>query len=351
MDLISTYANGVSELTRFSRSAAKAPLIVDVIVNPHAGFFKRRSTLMRQVFELEHKLQNLRSRYPGRRVEINTVHFTERPGHAHQIADAILEKEARERRGIEHLVIGCGGDGTANEICRSLITANDSLLARIKLLRLPLGTGNDAADAQTFEEAYELILGDQSRTERTGAVAVTVADGTIYWAFNIASVGFDAYIADLTNRFKRAIPGQAYKVLVNVGTLFYRPVVHPQPMDIRLFDGRLETEVKGMVPSMVVVGASGHRTYGGHMPVLPGDENVCLIDAMSIMRKLAQKRLFYLGRHGELPEVTFHRADRVDIEYRSRIPLNLDGEIVWLEAKDFPLSFRVVSPKIRVLRR
>jgi len=350
MDLISTYANGVSELTKFSRSAEKHPLIVDVIVNPHAGFFKRRSTLVRQVFELDRKLQDLRSRFPGRRVEINTVHFTERPGHAHQIADAILEKEARERRGIEHLIVGCGGDGTANEICRALVMADDALLERIKLLRLPLGTGNDSSDAPTFEQAYELILGEQ-RTARTGAVAVTVADGTVYWSFNIASVGCDAYIADLTNRFKRAIPGQAYKMLVNFGAMFYGPVVHPQPMDIHLHDGRLETEVKGIVPSMIVVGASGHRTYGGHMPVLPAEENVCVIDAMGILRKLAQQKLFYLGRHGELPEVSFHRADRVDVEYRSRIPLNLDGEIVWLDAKDFPLSFRVLNPKIKVLRR
>ena len=41
----------------------------------------------------------------------------------------------------------------------------------------------------------------------------------------------------------------------------------------------------------------------------------------------------------------------MDIEYHSRIPLNLDGEIVWLEPKDFPLNFRVVNPKINVLRR
>jgi diacylglycerol kinase family enzyme len=182
-------------------------------------------------------------------------------------------------------------------------------------------------------------------------VAVTVADGTVYWAFNIASVGLDAYIADLTNRFKRAIPGQAYKLVVNVGTLFYGQVVHPQPMDIRLSDGGKRLEVKGMVPSMVVVGASGHRSYGGHMPVLPGDENVCIIDAMSIMRKLAQKKLFYLGRHGELPEVQFHHADRVDIDYRGSIPLQLDGEIVWLESKDFPLSLQVAHPKIKVLKR
>jgi diacylglycerol kinase family enzyme len=350
MDLISTYANGVSELTKFSRSADRSPLVVDVIVNPKAGFFKRRATLQRRVLELEHRLQDLRGRFPGRHVEINTVHFTERPGHAHQIADAILAKEARERRGVEHLVVGCGGDGTANEICRAFVGADKALLDRLRLLRLPLGTGNDVADARTFDEAYELILGEQHAVQ-SGAVAVTVADGRVYWAFNIASVGFDAYIADLTNRFKRLIPGQAYKALVNLGTLFYGQVVHPGPMDVRLHDGRHETLVKGMVPSMVVVGTSGHRTYGGHMPVLPGDENVCIVDGMGILRKIQQKKLFYNGTHGELPEVSFHRADRVEIGYGGRIPLQLDGEIVHLEPGDFPLALRVIDAGIKVLRR
>jgi diacylglycerol kinase family enzyme len=106
-----------------------------------------------------------------------------------------------------------------------------------------------------------------------------------------------------------------------------------------------------MVPSMVVVGASGHRTYGGHMPVLPGEDNVCIVDGMSIMRKIQQKKLFYLGTHGGLPEVRFYHADQVVIDYRGSIPLQLDGEIVHLESKDFPLTFRVVHPKINVLRR
>jgi diacylglycerol kinase family enzyme len=320
-----------------------------VIVNPHAGFFKRRKTLWRMVMELERKLEELRSHPPGRRVEINTMHFTERPGHAHQIADGILAHEARENSGIEHLIIGCGGDGTSNEICSALVLADESLLERVKLLRLPLGTGNDSADAPTFAQAYELILGDQ-QTRLTGALAVVLGDGTVRHAFNIASVGVDAYIADLTNRFKRAIPGQAYKMLVNVGSLFYDQVVHPGPMDVRIIRNGDQVDLKGIVPSMVVVGTSGHRTYGGHMPVLPGDENVCLVDAMSIWRKITQKKLFYVGRHGELPEVRFFTGDRVDIEYHGRMPLQLDGELVWLSAADFPVSLQVLPPRIKILR-
>jgi diacylglycerol kinase family enzyme len=348
MDLISTYANGVSELTNFSQSLERAPLIVDVIVNPHAGFFKRRSSLERMILELEQKLAELRKRFPRRKVEINTVHFTERVGHAREITVDIMDKEERAGTGIEHLLIACGGDGTSNEICTALVTAGGSLLDRLKLLRLPLGTGNDVADTPTFGDAYELILGSQ-HTRKTGALLVAGGASAPRYSFNVASLGLDAFIADLTNRFKRVIPGQAYKALVDVGSLFYEQRVKPEPMDIVIRDGDDETRIDAFFPSMVVVGISGGRTYGGHIPVLPGNENVCVVARMSVLAKIRNKKLFYVGRHGELPEARFFRAGRVDIDYKGTIPMQLDGELFWLEGKDFPLSLRVLEPTIKIL--
>lgn len=349
MDLISAYANGVSELTNFSQSLETAPLIVDVIANPHAGFFKRQTTVQRHILELEQRLSELRRRYPKRKVEINTVHFTEYPGHARLIAEQILAREEQISSGIEHLLIGCGGDGTANEICTALVNADVSLLERLKLMRLPLGTGNDVADAATFSQAYDLILGPQ-RTVKTGALLVTTRTGKSLYSFNIGSVGLDAYIAGLTNRFKRAIPGDAYKFMVDLGSLFYERRVRPGPMNILLYHDGTETRIDGFVPSMVIVGISGGRTYGGHMSVLPGSQNVCMISSMSVLKKIRSKKLLFHGLHGELPEVRFASADRVDIEYQGRMPLQLDGELTWLEGADFPLSMRVLQPRIKVLR-
>lgn len=349
MDLISAYANSVSELTRFSNSAEAAPLIVDVIANPHAGFFKRQATVQKQILELERRLSELRQRFPQRTVEINTVHFTEHPGHARVITEEVLDREERAQSGIEHLLIACGGDGTSNEICTALVEAESSLLDRLKLMRLPLGTGNDVADAGTFAQAYDLILGPH-RTVKTGALLVKTGSGRTLYSFNVGSVGLDAYIVGLTNRLKRAIPGQAYKFMVDIGSLFYEQRVKPGRMNISLRQGDVETRVDGFVPSMVVIGVSGGRTYGGHMPVLPGPQNVCLIESMSVLKKMKSKKLFYQGLHGELPEVRFSTADRVDIRYDGGMPLQLDGELTWLKPGDFPLSFRVLQSRISVLR-
>ena len=350
MDLISTYANGVSELTRFSHAEEQPPLVVDVIVNPHAGFFKSHAMVAHRIRELEQKLADLRERSPRRRVEINRVHFTERPGHARRITEEICADEDRRSTGIERLVIGCGGDGTSNEICTALVGADGALLDRLKLLRLPLGTGNDVADAHTFAEAYDLILGGQ-RVAKTGALRVTTADGTPRFSFNIASVGFDAYIAGLTNRFKRVIPGPAYKSLVDVASLFYTQKVKQLPMNVTIHGAAEETRIDAIIPSMVVMGISGGRTYGGHLPVLPAEENVCVVAQMSVLSKIRNKKLFYKGRHGELPEVSFYSAASIDLDYAGSIPMQLDGEIVDLGPSDFPVRMKVLSPRIKVLRQ
>jgi diacylglycerol kinase family enzyme len=121
-------------------------------------------------------------------------------------------------------------------------------------------------------------------------------------------------------------------------------------MDIIVHAEEGETRMEAFLPSMVVVGISGARTYGGQMPVLPGKENVCVVRGMTALQKVRNKKLFYQGRHGELDEVRFFRASQVDIDYKERIPMQLDGELYWLDGKDFPLSLKVLAPKIKVLR-
>jgi diacylglycerol kinase family enzyme len=349
MDLITTYANGVSELTKYSHSDEEPPLIVDVIVNPHAGFFKRQSTLARLITDLEEKLADLRRKSPRRKVEVNTVHFTEHPGHARLITDSILDAEAKSASGIERLLIGCGGDGTSNEICTSLVDADEKVLDRMKLLRLPLGTGNDVADAPTFGDAYDLILGPQ-QSVRTGALHVTTAGAAPRYSFNVGSIGLDAFVVALTNRSKRIIPGDAYKVMVDIGSLFYEARVRPRAMDVRIRGNGGVTRLDPFVPSLIAVGISGGRTYGGHVPVLPGDENVCVIDEMGLFEKIQSKKLLYKGLHGQMAKTRFFSASQVDVDYDGAIPMQLDGELLWLQPEDFPLTIQVLSPRIKVLR-
>jgi len=51
MNLIAAYAEGISELTRYSKKAKEMPLFVDIIVNPYAGFFRKKQKLKEIIAE------------------------------------------------------------------------------------------------------------------------------------------------------------------------------------------------------------------------------------------------------------------------------------------------------------
>lgn len=347
MNDIERYANGVSRLNNFSQSET---FVIDTIVNPSAGFFRRKKTLQKIIAELESQLSKLRDRFHEKRVEINNIHFTEYPGHAREIAENIVESELKRNSGMERLIVSAGGDGTSNEICATLIDVDEHILEYIKLLRFPLGTGNDNSDAKTFREAYKLILGAQ-HTVKTGAIEIVSKRFKTY-AFNITSIGLDAYVTYLTNFFKRMIPGDAYKLMVNVGTLFYNQRIKPEILDVILWKkGRQITHFEKKL-TMLVVGVSGSRTYGGGMNVLPGPENVCVISDMSILKKLGSKRLLFQGKHGLLEETGFFSADHVVVDYRGAcIPLQIDGEDYLVGNGSFPISMKILKKKIKVVKK
>jgi len=88
---------------------------------------------------------------------------------------------------------------------------------------------------------------------------------------------------------------------------------------------------------LIAVGPTGHRTYGNGMRILPGNDNVCLVHRLSTVQIMKLKSRMYRGEHVSLPVVeTFDSAD-ITIRYNGRLPLQADGEPVWLEPEDFPL--------------
>jgi diacylglycerol kinase family enzyme len=350
MSLVSEYADGVSELTNYTKEPQPPPLMVDLIVNPVAGFFKKESTLRAIITELKSRLQELKARFPKRKIELNTVHYTRFSGHARQITDNIIKREVVKNSGLDRLIIGAGGDGTSNEICTSLVHADDSVLRRIKLLRFPLGTGNDIADGDSFADVYNLILGPQN-TVLMGSLLIELHGYPPLHAFNIASLGIDAYIASLSNAFKRVIPGDAYKAMVDVAVLFYEMRVKPKEMVIQISEHRSPVESIVVSPMMVIMGVSGNRTYGKKKRILPGGDNICVVGSMGLLRKVFTKKLFYTGDHVGLEEVSFYTGDKIKMEYSGIIPLQFDGEVRWLTADNFPLNISKQKPHIRVVAK
>jgi diacylglycerol kinase family enzyme len=284
------------------------------------------------------------------------------PGHAGKIVELML-KEASTELGVEastskppfYLIICAGGDGTSLEALTVLYRAAPEIRTNFAVVRFPMGTGNDGADARDLAGALNLLL-SPCRVELTRAVRLTTARAGKgpFLAFNILSVGLDAFVTHMTNKMKGDLPGDFYKLWVDIASLLYDRIYKVGPLDLRVFDdtsGVEEGRTLRETVLLMAVGASGHRTYGSNKRILPDNRNVCLVRQMPLLRKLALKGLFTTGAHVDKSESLLFNARRVEFRGEHPILAQMDGETVLLQPKDFPAAIELTEPVIPILEK
>ncbi len=318
---------------------------VTVIVNPLAGCFSSPRRAARTFAELAVSVDGASlprsSTAPVPSVRFLYTHYV---GHAFELAQA----ELGTRRKGKLLLVSAGGDGTHGEVMRAMLLADGEYRSEAVATRLPLGTGNDGADVPSLASALAMLRGS-ARIGTAGHLVVESVGLHPHYGFNIASIGLDAYVAAVTNRMKRTMGGDLYKVVADLATLFYQQLVGVDPMRLTLTGPHGSIEVIEGRFMLTAVGVSGHRFYGGGKKVLPGDENLCAIEPLGLAGKIRLKGLFYEGKHTDEPTVTMRRATRVRVDYARRVPLQVDGESLWLSAESFPVTFTIYPPSVPVL--
>lgn len=256
-----------------------------------------------------------------------------------RVADRLARRDSPEP-----VIVSLGGDGTHNHVLQAGIDHS----GHGQFLRLPLGSGNDAAGVESLERALTDLQGIMA-PRWIPAVRITTSRWRQH-AFNIASMGIDAYVTLLHNRWRAALPGNTYRLLVDLAVLRYDQALQVGPLTLRgaTWDGAIR-ELGETPRSLVVMGVSGNRTYGDHMHVLPGAENVCIIERASLWDKLRMKQLFYEGNHVTQTITTTHTLQRLEAWYDRSLPLQYDGEACYLAAEDFPVTLEVIHSAVRVL--
>jgi diacylglycerol kinase family enzyme len=353
---IQQFADGVAFLASRSPIFGDKPLDVTLIANPKAGGFTRPKIYARHLQEIN-ALSERAAAAPVRRAPSEfRLCPTGYPGHAAETTRALID-ESNVHPEFERLVVLASGDGTTLEVLSALMDATEVERSRFVVLRLPMGTGNDGADARELLDALALLAGP-SRFDRQCALRVTPASAARlggkgpWWAFNIASVGVDAFITNMTNRLKITFPGDSYKLWVDLATVFYDRFWPSKDFEIRAFD-KSGREVRNFRKDLLLIamGASGHRTYGSNKLILPDDDNVCFVRATSLMRKLVLKGPMIKGLHRNFPEVDIFSADRVEIGFPERALVQMDGEAFELGHEDSPVVLERTEPAIRVIRK
>ncbi len=305
------------------------------IANPHAGTHYRH-----------HRTVTVASHYEEHAIETNpTIHWTGGPEEARKAIHALSAPT---------IVVSLGGDGTHNHCLRAGMEGADG----IAFLRVPLGSGNDAGATASLKE-FLAALNHPLRERPIPAVKVLRnggGNGTPEAAFNIASVGIDAFITAMHDKWRAILPGNTYRLLVNLAVLRYERLVKLGPSKLKLTVSSPETTGSAKPVddghrrrTLVAMGVTGYRTYGDHMRVLPGKENVCVLGTANLLDKFRMKSLFYAGRHVEEEITTMYSAEEMVIEYDGTLPLQMDGEAMWLRREDFPLRMKIQTNAVNIV--
>jgi len=202
------------------------------IVNPTAGSGFAASTMKR----LEAVLKQQDVQY--------SVFFTERPGHATEIA-SLLSKDSKY-----DAVISVGGDGTAGEVAAGLTGTRKAMGI------IPAGTGNDfiksAGIPNDPDSALNTILSGKASPIDTG----TVNDR---FFLNVCGTGFDVTVLDYAENEKKKHRGLTPYFLGLLKAIFHYRSIH-----LHVTADNVADEGDYLICSI----ANG-RFIGGGIPICP----------------------------------------------------------------------------------
>lgn len=299
-----------------------------LIVNPRAGGGKHAP-----FSELRPPIE--------RRLGPIDVAFTERPGHASELA----ESAAREGR---TLIIAVGGDGTFSDVANGVLrSARDTRVGIIGQ-----GTGGDFRKTLHLEHRLDRYLDAiASGNERRIDAGKARFDGRERYFVNILSAGMGGLVDEYVSKGSRLLGGTAAYFLASTKAL------------IRTRRARLRCVVDGKsesFPSYMIAICNGEY-FGSGMHVAPmakpddGKLEVISMDASSpFLGKLAFaafSRKIYDGSHMRSGDVRHFQCERVTIDLeqdsegaRSTFRLDVDGEPLG----GLPLEIEVVPKAIKV---
>ncbi len=271
-----------------------------------------------------------------------TIELVKGPGHASSIAGEYMDK------GIDR-IYSVGGDGTLNTIVNGIMRNRHR--ESCTLAAIPAGSGNDFIKSlQTGDSLYrsdspdELLIRTMDGREKTIDVAKVNEDFYI----NIASLGFDGEVADMTNKLKR-IPLYAGKFAYLSGVFFTLVKCTRHRLSINI-DGHVMDE------EVLLTAVANGKYYGGGMKAAPNADisdgllEICLIKRIGRLKIIMLLPKFIKGLHGSIPEVSFHKAARVEVTCHDKTPVNIDGEVKFAKKAVFeiiPAAIRFVVPAPR----
>ena len=262
--------------------------------------------------------------------------FSERPGHAGELARRAAEQGAR-------LVVAVGGDGTVNEVANGLLGFAGE---RPELAVIARGTGTDFVRhfhiPTRLEGAVRVALSGPTRTIDAGRIVFrswSGEDASAYFV-NSASAGMSGAVAQRANSSSKALGGKASFLYATLA-VFAR--WHASEMEVEVDDERRS----GLMYDAIVANC---RYLGGGMAMTPDAEpddgllDVLLIGDITRRDLALTLPKVYRGTHLPHPKAEALRGRRVTVNAATALPVELDGE----QPGTTPATFEIVPAALRL---
>jgi len=286
------------------------------IVNPKAGISPKSKVV------IELLAGNI---IPSSRF-IPEVIFTERPGHATEIAANAIANGA-------DIIVASGGDGTVNEVASALVDTD------IPMGILPAGSGNGLARCLGISMSYALALRTIIRGN-TKLMDVATVNDKLYTS--IAGIGFDAFVAQ---KFaESSIRGMiSYMQIILNEFSSYKPLTYNLTIDGEEFEKQ----------ALMIVFANSNQ-FGFNTKIAPdakvddGYLDICVVKKMPVTQLLNVGYNTMRGTLGNTGFAEYFRGKEISISNIHDPLMNIDGEPKIMNSpvsiKIKPLCLRVIVP-------
>ena len=372
-------AECISALIARNKLWSQKKVYLYFIANKTAGCFTNSKKSLRLKNYFSSVLAEIQSQPECTASVSYKIFSTEYAGHAKDLTQSVVAQLiASDEPDSENLIITAGGDGTSLEVQTALFKEamlgpkhNDAIMNHITILRLPLGTGNDGTDGHKIEETIELLKGglvfandravriypekepDDAAIRACGKDPANYCDVNFrapWYAFNIASIGLDAYVVYMTNTVKKKLPGNFYHLCVPLSGLVFDKDFPTGTLRVEFYNKEEKTGELSLSLMLMAFGASGNRVYGGGHKVLPDSNNLCIAPKISLGTLLKENHRFVDGSFKGTKLATLHTVEKIRLFYDKPVLMQCDGETVMLSPAHFPLIFELTDPCLRVLK-
>ncbi len=304
------------------------------VVNPKAGHGKYLKKLLDEIGSLKIDSE---------------IYLTKAPKDATRFVKEYLKENGKAR------FIACGGDGTLSEVVNGMADFKDAEVGVI-----PIGSGNDFVRSFGKDTDFlNALLQAESETEKVDLIKYsltnneTTKDG---YCVNMANIGFDCNVADLTNRIKE-------KTFLG-GSLSYFVAIFIMLVKKKGADLKIETEDGVIYDGKLLLTSLANGKYcGGGIMSNPLASLTDGLINMNIIKNISRLRFIYLLPHYMKGTVlNLNRIERfiTSPKYKSilvtpnngKIRVGVDGEVSDAEKIEFSVisgGINFVIPKKKTI--